>query len=70
MRPLIEILEDERTLTMKLESIYRYLVKTDDCELISVLEGQRKRVEGDIDKVRNEMKEYIEDLFKGDDRHE
>ena len=70
MRPLLEILEDERTLMQKLESVYRYLVKTDDCELISVLEGRRKRIEGDLDKVRNELKEYITELFKGDDRHE
>lgn len=64
MRPLLEILEDERTLMQKLESVYRYLVRTDDCELISVLEGRRKRIEGDLDKVRNELREYIEELLK------
>ena len=64
MRPLIEILEDERTLSQKLESVYRYLVKTDDCETIDILEGQRERVEKDLDKVRNEMREYIVELLK------
>lgn len=64
MRPLIEILEDERMLKHKLESIYRYLVKTDDFETIAILEGQRKRIEKDVDKVRNEMKEYVVELLK------
>jgi hypothetical protein len=48
----------------KLESIYRYLVKTDDFETIAILEGQRKRIENDVDKVRNEMKEYVAVLLK------
>lgn len=64
MRPLIEILEDERMLKHKLESIYRYLVKTDDFETIAILEGQRKRIENDVDKVCNEMKEYVVELLK------
>ena len=59
MRPLIEILEDERTLMQKLESIYRYLVRTDDGETIDILEGQRERVEQDLMKVQNEMREYV-----------
>ncbi len=64
MRPLLEILEDERTLAQKLESIYRYLVKTDDFETINILEGQRKRIEQDLNKTRNEMKEYVAELLK------
>lgn len=64
MRPLIEILEDERMLKHKLESIYRYLVKTDDFDTIAILEGQRKRIEKDVDKVRNEMREYVVELLK------
>ena len=64
MRPLIEILEDERTLMQKLESIYRYLVKTDDFETITILGAQRKRVALDLEKVRNEMKEYVTELLK------
>lgn len=64
MRPLIEILEDERMLKHKLESIYRYLVKTDDFETIAILEGQRRRIENDVNKVCNEMKEYVVELLK------
>lgn len=59
MRPLIEILEDERTLKHKLEAIYRYLVRTDDAETIDILEAQRERVERDLGKVRNELKDYL-----------
>lgn len=64
MRPLIEILEDERTLTQKLESIYRYLVRTEDFELINILETKRQRVESDLTKTRNELKDYVEDLLR------
>ena len=64
MRPLIEILEDERTLKQKTDSVLRYLVKTDDFETITILKGQLERIEKDLEKVRNEMKEYIEELLK------
>ena len=64
MRPLIEILEDERTLTQKLESIYRHLVRTEDFELINILETKRQRVESDLTKTRNELKDYVEDLLR------
>lgn len=59
MRPLIEILEDERALRQKLESLYRYLLRTDDVETINILQAQRKRVERDLEKTRDEMREYI-----------
>ena len=64
MRPLIEILEDERELKQKLESIYRYLIKTDDYETVNILNEHRKRVEQDLSKVQNEMREYVTDLTK------
>lgn len=67
MRPLIEILEDERALKQKIESVCRYLVKTDDCETIDILEKQLERVEKDLSKVRNELREYMEILLKGGD---
>lgn len=70
MRPLIEILEDERTLIQKQDAVYRYLTKTDDLEVINILNGQRKRVEQDLNKTHDEIRAYIEELFKGDDRHE
>lgn len=67
MRPLIEILEDERTLTQKLEGVYRYLVRTDDAETINILMAQRSRVEADLEKVRNEMRERLIELLDGGD---
>lgn len=69
MRPLLEILEDERTLMQKLESIYRYLVRTDDCETIDILEGQRNRVENDLGRVRNEIKNYLAELIDHDEQN-
>ena len=69
MRPLIEILEDERTLTQKLESIYRYLTRTDDCETVDILESQRKRVENDLGRVRNEIKNYLAELIDHDEQN-
>jgi len=70
MRPLIEILEDERTLTQKLESVYRYLLRTDDSETLNILNGQRKRIMHDLDKNRNELREYLTVLLEGADNHE
>ena len=63
MRPLIEILEDERTLMHKIDSVHRYLVKTDDWETIKILKAQLDRIERDLEKVRNEMKEYVVELI-------
>lgn len=64
MRPLIEILEDERALRQKLESLYRYLIRTDDVETINILQAQRKRVERDLEKTRDEMREYVTGLLQ------
>lgn len=60
MRPLIEILEDERTLMQKMESAHRYMLKTDDDETWDILKAQVERVERDLSKVRNEILEYFE----------
>lgn len=64
MRPLIEILEDERTLAHKQEALTRYLLKTDDIELIDILRTRDGIVKRDLDKVRNELREYIANLFE------
>lgn len=64
MRPLIEILENERTLMHKLESIYRYLLKDDDPEVVDILTAQKERIERDLNKTRNELQEYIGQLFE------
>ena len=64
MRPLIEILEDERTLNQRLESVYRYMFKDDDPEIFDILRAQKERFERDLDKTRNELREYIVELLR------
>lgn len=66
MRPLIEILEDERTLTQKLESIHRYMLRDDDSEVIDILMARKRAVERDLDTVHNELMDYIGNLSKHD----
>lgn len=66
MRPLIEILEDERTMMQRLESVHRYMLKDDDPELLSILFAKKEALERDLGLVRVELKEYIGDLFKQD----
>lgn len=63
MRPLIEILEDERRLIQRLDSIYRYMLKDDDPEVLDILHAQKEKTELDIDLVHVELREYIGDLF-------
>lgn len=64
MRPLIEILEDERTLVQKLESVHRYMLRTDDTETIDILVAQERRINRDLEKVHAEIKEYLINLCK------
>ena len=64
MRPLIEILEDERTLMQKLESVYRYMLKDDDPDVFDILKARKQVIERDLDKVHNELREYIAGLFE------
>lgn len=63
MRPLIEILEDERTLMHKLEALYRLLMRDDDVELLRMVNFKRENIERDLDMVRLELREYIKDLL-------
>ena len=64
MRPLMDILEDERTLMQKLESVHRFMLRDDDPEILQILNAKRNNLERDIDLVRVELREYIGDLFK------
>jgi hypothetical protein len=64
MRPLIEILEDERALSGKLDSIYRYLFKDTDTELLEILYAKKERIESDLNRVRGELREYLARLFE------
>ena len=63
MRPLIDILEDERKLMQRLESVYRFMLRDDDEELLAILHGKKENLERDLGLVRIELKEYIGDLF-------
>ena len=63
MKPLIDILEEERTLIQKLESIHHYTLKTDDPEILNALAGRKKAVEYNLDAVRDELREYVKALF-------
>ena len=63
MRPLIEILEDERKIMQRLESVYRFMIRDDDPELLAILYGKKETLEQDLGVVRIELKEYIGDLF-------
>lgn len=64
MRPLMEILEDERTLTLKLETIYQNMLRYHGPDVDDILEARKKFVERDLQKVHNELREYIAELFK------
>lgn len=64
MRPLIEILEDERALKHKLESVHRYMLRTDDVEMINILVAQEAKVNRDLDKIYDEIKEYLKLLIE------
>jgi hypothetical protein len=63
MRPLIEILEDERTLTHKQEALIRYLLRDDDPELVDILEAKLSVVKRDLAKTKNELREYMAELL-------
>lgn len=64
MRPLIDILEDERTIMQKLESVYRFMLRDDDPEILRILKAKKDNLERDLDLVHVELREYIGDLFE------
>ena len=65
MRPLMEILEDERDLQLKLDTIYQNMLRYPDQNAYDMLDAKRIVVKRDLDKVYNELREYIVDLFNG-----
>lgn len=64
MRPLMEILEDERLLMLKLDTIYQNLLRYPDEEIYEVLNARRQIVRRDLDDIYTELRAYIENLFK------
>lgn len=71
MRPLMEILEDERSLMLKLDTIRQNMIRYPGFEAMNVLTTRKRIFEGELNKIQAEIREYIEELFaEGDDRHE
>lgn len=64
MRPFMEILEDERMLMLKLDTIRQNMLRYPGFEAGNVLEARKRIVESDLRKVRDELRDYISDLFK------
>ena len=64
MRPLIEILEEERDLMQRLESVSRYLLKDDDPEVQEILLAQRGRFKRELVNIQLELGERIEQLLE------
>lgn len=63
MRPLIEMLEDERKLMQQLESISRYLFKDDDPEVRDLLLAQRAEIKKELTMVQVEIGDKLEKLL-------
>lgn len=63
MRPLIDMLEDERKLMQQLESISRYLFKDDDPEVRDLLLAQRAKIKQELTKVQAEIGGKLEQLL-------
>lgn len=70
MRPLIEILEDERLLMLKLDTIRQNEIRYPGTEASNILSTRKRIVKGDLNKIQDEIREYIEALFNGGESHE
>lgn len=64
MRPLMEILEDERMLMLKQDTIYQNMLRWSGPDVNSVLMARKDIVERDLQEIRKELREYIAELFK------
>ena len=67
MRPLMEILEDERMLVLKQDTIYQNMLRYNGADVNNILMARKDIVERDLKKVRGELRQYIAELFKGGD---
>ena len=63
MRPLIEILEDERRLMQRLESFSKHLLKNTDPEVIELLLAQRGKTKRELVDIQAELGDRIEQLL-------
>ena len=67
MRPLMEILEDERMLILKQDTIYQNSLRYNTPEVNDILAARKRIVDRNLEQVRNEIREYIAELFREDD---
>ena len=67
MRSLLDILEDERNLMQRLESISRYIFKDDDPEVREILLVQRAKFKRELLDIQDELGDRIEQLTGGGD---
>lgn len=63
MRPLMEILEDERLLMLKLDTIYQNMIRYPYEDAHELLEAKRVSIKQNLDNVRVEMREYIKGVL-------
>jgi len=63
----MEILEDERALMLKMDTIYQNMIRYDGVDAHAILLARKRIVDRDLGFIRNELREYIERLFEGDD---
>lgn len=64
MRPLLEILEDERMLMLKQDTIYQNMLRYNGADVNNILMARKDIVERDLKEIRNELRDYIGELFK------
>lgn len=64
MRPLMEILEDERSLMLKLDTIRQNMIRYPGFEAMNILETRKRIIDEQLTEIRNEIRGYIEELFK------
>ena len=68
MRPLMEILEDERDLMLKIDTIRQNMIRYPGFEAAGMLETRKRIIEGELRKIQTEIREYIEILFNGGEK--
>lgn len=67
MRPLMELLEDERMLILKQDTIYQNMLRYNGPEVDKILFARKGIVDRELKQVRDDIREYIENLFNGSD---
>lgn len=63
MRPLMEILEDERAIVLKLDTIEQNMKRYGGRDAQDILITRKENAELDLRNIRSEIREYLEDLF-------